>query len=71
MSQKVPVNNFKWIENTSQFNADFIKSYNKESDKGYFLEIDVKYFKKLHELRNDLAFLPERREIEKNRKNCS
>ena len=25
MSQKLPVNNFEWIEHTSQFNEDFIK----------------------------------------------
>ena len=27
MSQKLPVNNFEWIEDTSQFNEDFIKNY--------------------------------------------
>ena len=27
MSQKFPVNNFEWIEGTSQFNEDFIKNY--------------------------------------------
>ena len=32
MSQKLPVNNFEWIEDTSQFNEDFIKSYNEESE---------------------------------------
>ena len=26
MSQKLPVNNFEWIEDTSQFNEDFIKN---------------------------------------------
>ena len=26
MSQKLPVNGFKWVENTSQLNEDFIKS---------------------------------------------
>ena len=26
MSQKLPVSNFKWIEDTSQFNEDFMKS---------------------------------------------
>ena len=25
MSPKIPVNNFEWIENTSQFNEDFVK----------------------------------------------
>ena len=32
MSQKVPVNNFDWIKDISQFNEDFIKNYNEESD---------------------------------------
>ena len=41
MSQKLPVNNFEWIEDTSQFNKDFTKNYNEESDEGYFLEVDV------------------------------
>ena len=45
MSQKLPVNNFKWIEGTFQFNEDFIKNYNKEIDEGYFLEVDVHYLK--------------------------
>ena len=35
MSQKLPVNNVEWIEDTSQFNEDFIKNYNEESNEGY------------------------------------
>ena len=65
MLQKLPVNNFEWIKDTSQFNEDFIKNYNEESDEGYFLEVDVQYLEKLHELHNDLPFLPERMKIEK------
>ena len=38
MLQKLPVNNFKWIKDNSQFNEDFIKTYNEESDEGYFLK---------------------------------
>ena len=57
---KAPISNFEWIEETSQFNEDFIKNYNEESDEGYFLEFDVQYLKKLHELYNNLLFLPER-----------
>ena len=60
MSQKLPVNNFEWIKDTSQFNEDFIESYNEESDEGYFLEFDVQYIEKIHEIHNDLLFLPER-----------
>ena len=28
MSQKLPVNIFEWIEDTSQFNENFVKNYN-------------------------------------------
>ena len=48
MSQKLPVNNFKWIKDTSQFNEDFIKRFNKGSDEGYFLKVDVHSPEKLH-----------------------
>ena len=65
MSQKLPVNKFEWIENTSQFTEDFIRHFNQESNEGYFLEVDVQYPEKLHELHNDLRFLPERMKIEK------
>ena len=34
----------------------FIKIYNKESDGRYFLEADVQYPEKLHDLDNDLPF---------------
>ena len=37
-----------------------MKSYNEESDGGYFIEVDVKYPENLHHLHNDLPFLPER-----------
>ena len=57
--------NFEWTEDTSQFNDDFIKNYNEESNEGYVLEVDVQYLEKLHELLNDLPFLPERMKIEK------
>ena len=30
MSQKLPLNKLEWNEDTSQFNEDFIKDYNKE-----------------------------------------
>ena len=37
ISQKLPVNKFEWIEDTSSFNEDFIKSYNGENDEGHSL----------------------------------
>ena len=63
MSQKLPVNNFEWIEDTSQFDEDFIKIYNEEINEGYFLEVNVQYLEKLHELHSGLPFLPERMNI--------
>ena len=72
MLQKVLVNNFQWIEDTSQFNEDFMKSCNEESDQRYFLEVDVQYpalisWKKIYELHNDLPFLFERTKIAKSK----
>ena len=63
MSQKLPVNKLEWIEDTSNFNEDFINYYNEESGKQYFLKVDVQYHEKLHEL-HDLPSLPERMKIE-------
>ena len=65
MSQKLPVYNFEWIKDTSQFNEDFIKNYNEESDDGYLLKVYAQYLEKLLELHNHLPFLPERKKIEK------
>ena len=39
MSQKLPVNGFKWKKNMLKFNEEFIKNYDEDSDKGYILEI--------------------------------
>ena len=55
MSQKLSVNNLKWVEDISELNEDFIKSYNDESDEGYFLEADVQYPESLHNLHNDFT----------------
>ena len=35
MSQKLPVNNLEWTEEISQFNGNFIKNYNEESDMNF------------------------------------
>ena len=39
MSQKLPVNNFKWIEDTSQSKEDFIKSFKKKVMKDIFSKL--------------------------------
>ena len=41
MSQKLLADGFELEENISEFNEDFIKNYDKDSNKGYILEVDV------------------------------
>ena len=65
MSKKLPVNGFKWLD-SNKINEEFKKNYYENDKKGYIFEVDVK--KKLHELRGDLPFLPERMEINKCKK---
>ena len=65
MSQKLPVNGFKWIKKLSKFKEEFIKNYNENSNKGYILEVDVEYPKHLFNLHSDLPFLAERKKAEK------
>ena len=43
MSQKVLVDSFKWVENTSQINKDFIENYNEDSGEGYIRQVDIQY----------------------------
>ena len=68
MSQKLPVSNFKWFKDTSKINGDFTKNCYENSKKGYILEVDVKYPKKLHDLHSNLPFLPRRVKIDKCKK---
>ena len=65
MSQKLPLNKFECIKDTFKLNEDFVKNYNEESNEVYFLEVDVQYPEKLHKVRNDLLFLPERMKFQK------
>ena len=51
MSQKLSVNGLEWIKKLSEcksieFDERFMKNYDKNSNKGCFLEIDVEYPKK-------------------------
>ena len=57
MSQKLLLDGFKWVDQTSQFSEDLMKSCNKITN--------VQYFQKLHDLQNDLPFLRETIKVEK------
>ena len=65
MSQKLSVGGFKWIEDVSEIDKDFIKNYDENSDIGSFLKVDINYPKELHDLHSDLPFLPKRMKINK------
>ena len=60
MSQKLPVNNLKWVKDIFKFDESFIKK-----EEAYFFEVDVQYLEELHDLHNVLSFLPERIKIVK------
>ena len=55
MPQKWPVYYFKWVEEISEFNEDFIKDIT--------MIDDAQYPKKLPNLHNDLPFLLEKMKI--------
>ena len=57
MNKKLPLNGYKWADN-SIFTDDFIKKYDNNSGKGYFLEVDIDYPEELHSAHENLPFLP-------------
>ena len=63
MLQELSVNVFQRIDDTSQFNRDFIKSYNAASNEKIFfcLNVDAQY----PEIHNYFSFFPERLKLEK------
>ena len=65
MSQKLPINSSKWVEDLSQFNEDFKKNYDGNSDKGYIIEANIEYPKKLFNHHKDYPVLAGRKKIGK------
>ena len=43
MPEPLPNEGFEWIEDLSKIDEDFIKNCDKDSYKGYILEVDVEY----------------------------
>ena len=48
MSEKLPVNDFKWVTVISEYNKIFIRCHNEESDEEYFIEVDIQYLENVH-----------------------
>ena len=57
MSEYLPYEGFKWLKNVDKFD---VMSINEKSPIGYFLEVDLEYSDKLHELHNDFPLAPEK-----------
>ena len=68
MTEKLPVKGFRWMEDISKIDEDFVKVYNKNDNIGYILDVDVDYPSKLQNLHGDLPFLPERMVINNTKK---
>ena len=68
MTEKLPVRGFKWVNDISKIDEDFVKDYNKNDNKSYILDVDVDYPSKLQNLHSDLPFLPERMIINNTKK---
>ena len=64
-SLKLPVDGFEWVKELSNFDECFRKNYDEDSNKAYFLEVDVEYLKNLFDLHSNLPFLTERNKIKK------
>ena len=55
---------FQLVQPT-QSNKYLLKNYDEDGDIEYFLEVDTQYHDNIHNLHNNLLFLPERMNIEK------
>ena len=68
ISEKLPIKGFKWVVDISGIDENFVKSYNKNSSKGYVLKVDVDYPSELQNLHCDLPFLPEKMVVNNTKK---
>ena len=58
MSQPLPMGGFHWVEfDEGKDLTSIVNELAKREDRGYLLEVDVAYPRKLHDYHNDLAFL--------------
>ena len=64
MSQPLPTSKFKWVE----MDLDQISNLATNKNKGYLLEVDVKYPTDLHDSHNDLPFMCDKMKINKVKK---
>ena len=65
MNEYLPYGGFEWLENIDKFDVMSVKECNSidKSPIGYFLEVDLEYPEKLHELHNNFPLAPEKRTV--------
>ena len=59
MSQYLPTGGFRWMTE-KQINKIDLAKYKEDSEKGFILEVDLKYPEELHDLHNDYPLGPEK-----------
>ena len=58
MSQPSPTGGFRWVEFVEDNDSKtIVNELSKRKDRGYLLEVDVAYPRKLHDNHNDLPFI--------------
>ena len=57
MSEYLHYSEFKWLKNADKFD---VMSISEKSEIGYFLEVDLEYPDKLHNLHNDYPLAPKK-----------
>ena len=67
MINNLPTHRFRW-KNGEDFTPEKIDELVKKDERGYLLEVDVKYPKELHENHNVLPFLVEKMRIGREKK---
>ena len=50
LSQMLPVNDFKWVEHTFEFDKTFTNCSNEESNDEHFLDADTQYLESFRNL---------------------
>ena len=68
MTEKLSGRGFRWMDDISRMDEDFVRGYDKNDNKGYILEVGVDYSNELQNLHSGLLFLPERMVINNTKK---
>jgi hypothetical protein len=65
MSQALPVDMFRWLEN-QEIESLGINSVSDDSEDGFMLEVDLNYPPELHDLHNEYPLAPEKMKVTEN-----